>query len=83
MDEQNPERLLSAALRAQAVGSPGGDPTGHGARTGHGAPPAPLAPGAPPPPAEVRRRLPVARVLLFALALGLFAGAVAGVVSTL
>ncbi|QUH05498.1 hypothetical protein HUO13_36170 [Saccharopolyspora erythraea] len=74
MDEQNPERLLSAALRAQAVGSPGGTPAGHGA---------PPAPGAPPPPAEVRRRLPVARVLLFALVLGLFAGAVAGVFSTL
>ena len=68
---QNPERLLSAALRAQAVGSPGNEP----------APGAGL-PAAPPPPPP-RRRLPVFSVLVFALFLGLAAGAVAGVLSVL
>jgi H+/gluconate symporter-like permease len=64
----NPERLLSAALRAQAVG--GGTPDGPPAPP----PPVPLAPARP-------RKLPVLRVLLFALILGLMAGSIAGVLS--
>jgi hypothetical protein len=58
----DPAHLLSAALRAQAGGSPGA------------APPTPT----PPPPALPRKRLPVVGVLLFALLLGLLAGVLAG-----
>lgn len=67
-DNEAPERLLSAALRAQAVGgaSPGdarpAEPTGSGKPSGKS--------GA--------GRLPVFRVLFAVLVLGLLAGAVAG-----
>ncbi|MCX2728658.1 hypothetical protein OOZ19_00240 [Saccharopolyspora sp. NFXS83] len=64
-----PENLLSAALRAQAVG---GQP-------GNVAPPSPQ----PPPPARqpAPRGLPVGPVLLFALLLGIAAGGLAGVLT--
>ena len=65
-----PESLLSAALRAQAVG---GQP-GNAAPT---PPPMPMAP----PPAPARRRLPVGQVLLFAMLLGIAAGGVVGVLT--
>ncbi|GAA2815454.1 hypothetical protein [Saccharopolyspora taberi] len=65
---QNPERLLSAALRAQAVGGQSPSPS-----------PGP-APASPPP---ARRKLPVVSVLIFAVVLGFAAGALAGVLSTL
>ncbi|RCW47086.1 hypothetical protein DFQ14_101430 [Halopolyspora algeriensis] len=66
----DPERQLSSALRAQAAGN-----TGPGAEAG-----ATSSGGAPPPrPA----RLPVLRLLLSALVLGLVAGALAGIVSLL
>jgi hypothetical protein len=64
----NPERLLSAALRAQAAG---------------GAVPAAEQPAL--PPAMVTptrpRKLPVLRVLLYALVLGLLAGGIVGFLS--
>ncbi|KAA5829080.1 hypothetical protein ABT337_30640 [Saccharopolyspora hirsuta] len=63
MTSPDPEHLLSAALRAQAGGSPGMGPT------------------PPPPPPPARKRLPVAGVLVFALVLGLAAGALAGVMT--
>ncbi|WP_243790394.1 hypothetical protein [Saccharopolyspora gloriosae] len=70
---ETPENLLSAALRAQAVG---GQP-------GNAAPTPP--PPTPPPPAPVRpperRRLPVASVLVFAVLLGIAAGGLAGVLT--
>ncbi|GAA0506603.1 hypothetical protein GCM10011581_41950 [Saccharopolyspora subtropica] len=61
MTAPDPSHLLSAALRAQANGSPGAAP--------------------PPPPAPRRRRLPVVGVLVFAVVLGLLAGAVGGVLT--
>lgn len=60
------EQVLSAALRAQAAGN--GTPE-----------PPPSAPADPPPaPGSHRARLPVVQVLLFALVLGLLAGAIVG-----
>jgi hypothetical protein len=57
--DDNPERLLSAALRAQATGGRGT-----------------VQPA--PPPTAPARRLPVMPVLLFAILLGLVAGAIVG-----
>lgn len=67
-DGRSPERLLSAALRAQAVGG-----LGPGEAEGPPEPPGTHREGKP-----GAGRLPVGRVLLAALLLGLFAGAVAG-----
>ncbi len=72
----DPERLLSSALRAQASGN---------------VDPAAAPPSAAPPSAETsnaapsprRPGLPVLRVLLLALALGLVAGGIVGVISVL
>lgn len=68
-----PENLLSAALRAQAVGG----------QAGNAAPtPPPFPPQAPlPPQAPARRRLPVGQVLLFAVLLGVAAGGVVGILT--
>ncbi|WP_019856249.1 hypothetical protein [Actinopolyspora mortivallis] len=65
-DEKPPERILSAALHAQAAG---------------GAQPTPEA-QAPPAP-EKPPRLPVLRVLLTALLLGILAGGLAGAITLL
>ncbi|QIZ35119.1 hypothetical protein [Saccharopolyspora sp. ASAGF58] len=67
MTRPDPAHLLSAALRAQAGGSPG--------------PAAP--PASPIPPAPPRKRLPVIGVLLFALVLGLLAGGIVGALTLL
>ncbi|ASU80555.1 hypothetical protein CDG81_22325 [Actinopolyspora erythraea] len=70
--EPDPERMLSAALRAQA--------------TGNATPETREAPGSEPPRRSERsepRRLPVLGVLLYALLLGIVVGGVAGVVSLL
>lgn len=64
---EDPERLLSSALRAQASGN--SNPV---VGTGRGFRPTPSRPG-----------LPVLQVLLFALVLGLVAGGLAGVISLL
>jgi hypothetical protein len=64
----SPERLLSAALRAQAAG--GGAPAAE-------QPALPLETVTPAGP----RQLPVLRVLLFALVLGLLAGGIVGFLS--
>ncbi|NYH78958.1 uncharacterized protein involved in exopolysaccharide biosynthesis [Actinopolyspora biskrensis] len=66
-ENEPPERMLSAALHAQA--------------TGNAQPASPAAPAPPRPPKP--RRLPVLRVLLFALLLGIAAGAVVGVLTLL
>ncbi|GAB2655134.1 hypothetical protein GCM10027271_11970 [Saccharopolyspora gloriosae] len=64
-----PENLLSAALRAQAVGGQPGN----------------AVPAPPPPPPPVgppeRRRLPVGAVLLFAVLLGVAAGGISGLLT--
>lgn len=66
---ENPERLLSAALRAQAAG---------------GSAPEPQAPPpAPRPERPEQPKLPVGQVLLFAMLLGLAAGSILGVLSVL
>lgn len=62
--DESPERLLSAALRAQATG-------------GWGPPAHPASPPQPEPTARPRK-LPVLRVLLFAVVLGLAAGSIVG-----
>lgn len=63
-DPREQEQVLSAALRAQAAGN--GTPE-----------PRSSAPAGP-PPTPGKHRLPVVRVLLFALVLGLLAGAIVG-----
>lgn len=71
MSSPDSENVLSEALRAQAGGG--------------AAPGAPEAP-APPPPAPApaqRRQLPVLGVLVFALLLGLVAGAVVALFTVL
>ena len=65
-DPREQERVLSAALRAQAAGNGTPEPQ-----------PSPPA-DPPPPPGSHRARLPVVPVLLFALVLGLLAGAIVG-----
>ncbi|GAB3287686.1 hypothetical protein [Parasphingorhabdus pacifica] len=63
---ENPERVLSAALRAQAAGGGVPQPTSTGDRTAR-------------EPQERRSgRIPVARVLLAAVLLGVAAGMLAG-----
>lgn len=66
----DPERQLSSALRAQAAGNTGTAPGTGGA----------FSAGPRPAPSETAR-LPVLRVLLFALVLGLVAGVVAGLIT--
>lgn len=67
MDNQpeNPERVLSAALRAQAAG---------GGQREQPSAPAPTPTGK--PGKTARPRLPIASALVFALLLGLAAGAI-------
>ena len=67
-EQARPEQMLSAALRAQAAGN--GTPEAR-----------PSAPAPPPAPGNHRARLPVVRVLLFALVLGVLAGAIVGTFS--
>lgn len=61
----DPERQLSAALRAQAAGMAGGF----------------AAPAAPPPAGSVRHGLPAWAVLGLAVLLGALAGGLAGAIS--
>ncbi|WP_092602869.1 hypothetical protein [Actinopolyspora xinjiangensis] len=67
--EPDPERMLSAALRAQA--------------TGNATPETHEAPESEPPRRSEPRRLPVFGLLLYALLLGIVVGGVAGAVSLL
>lgn len=74
--QARPEQVLSAALRAQAAGNGTPEAQPHSASSPTGPPsdtssPATLSGSAP-------TKLPVVRVLLFVLVLGLLAGAIVG-----
>ena len=84
----DPERLLSEALRAQAVRAPAETPqVGYGLLSGSEFP----GPTTPPPPAaddttrlaETPKQIPAVLILLLSLLLGLAAGAVVGLVTLL
>ena len=89
MSADDPERLLSEALRAQAIRAPAPDtssPVGYGLLSGsefNG-----LTPSAPASEettriAEPPRQLPAVLILLLSLVLGLAAGAVVGLLTLL
>lgn len=83
----DPERLLSEALRAQAIRAPAETPqVGYGLLSGSEfpalAPPEPAA-GATTRLAETPRQIPAVLILLLSLLLGLAAGAVVGLVTLL
>ncbi|MBB4906552.1 hypothetical protein [Actinophytocola algeriensis] len=88
MSADDPERLLSEALRAQATRAPADtSPVGYGLLSGSEfaglTPAAPAAESATTRLAEVSRQIPAVLILLLSLVLGLAAGAVVGLLTLL
>lgn len=82
MSGDDPEKLLSEALRAQATRAPADTaPVGFGLLSGSDLPPALRPPEEAAEVAEPPRPVPVGLVLLLALVLGLAAGAVVGLLT--
>lgn len=80
--ESDPERLLSSALKAQAGGAQTGGARPLDSRSDASVPGATAATGAA-TTSGPRKRLPVVRVLLSALALGLICGTLAALITLL
>ena len=84
MKSEDPEKLLSDALRAQARQAPADtSPVGYGLLSGSDLPPALRPPEPTERMAEQPRQVPVALVLVLALVLGLASGAVVGLLTLL
>ena len=82
MKSEDPEKLLSEALRAQATRAPADtSPVGYGLLSGSDLPPALRPPEPTERIVEEPRQVPVVLVLLLSLLLGLAAGAVVGLLT--
>jgi hypothetical protein len=83
VSSDDPEKLLSEALRAQATRAPADtSPVGYGLLSGSDLPPALRPPEAAQPVVEEEpRQVPATLILLLALLLGLAAGAVVGLLT--
>jgi hypothetical protein len=78
----DPEKLLSEALRAQATRAPAdATPVGYGLLSGSDLPPALRPPDTTQRIAAEPRQVPATLILLLALLLGLAAGAVVGLLT--